>query len=253
MREIKFRAWVIRSEAMDKINMMRYEDNQTIFGWKGDGVTMEIMQFTGLMDKNGKEIYEGDVIKFKVDFPDAEFDNGVVRFAAGGHWTSQTEDDLEELLSEELKDLKGEVIGNIHEHPELLKSMTKDIKDYLPFYIGCDCLVQTEYGTRGPPKRFTGSLHGVYYDRWTTDGMELSLQVITEHGARWTYKPEQVTLLLRPLSDMTDEEKEKSSYRDIKEMCQPWELHYLLSKGFDIFNLIPEGLAIDAATIRKIA
>ena len=83
----------------------------------------EVMQSTGLKDSKGTEIYEGDIIKFKVDFPEQEFDNGIVRWADGGYWTSQIENDLEELLSEELNDLKGsEIIGNIHQNPELLKN-----------------------------------------------------------------------------------------------------------------------------------
>ena len=61
-REIKFRIW-------DKINRMWLRRfNVNLFDI-GDLPNVELMQYTGLKDKNGKEIYEGDVVKL-VHFKD---------------------------------------------------------------------------------------------------------------------------------------------------------------------------------------
>ena len=81
-----------------------------------------LMQFTGLKDKNGKEIYEGDIVKnkselYKVKFACGAF--GVINiendmdaspFCSGGKWEKW------------LKEI--EVIGNIYENPELLTNLT---------------------------------------------------------------------------------------------------------------------------------
>ncbi|HEA46437.1 MAG TPA: hypothetical protein ENH99_01510 [Candidatus Pacearchaeota archaeon] len=59
MREIKFRAW-------DKHNKRMLEWMYPVDCWmrwlNGEDNEVEIMQFTGLLDKNGKEIYDGDIV-----------------------------------------------------------------------------------------------------------------------------------------------------------------------------------------------
>jgi len=109
MREIKFKIW-------DKGN-----DEWKIFNLKGlheSGVTYhldysKVCQFTGLKDKNGKEIYEGDIFQDDEDgsCESVEWDNEF------GGWSTQAWYSVGEFAqcASEL-----EVIGNIYENPELL-------------------------------------------------------------------------------------------------------------------------------------
>lgn len=110
MREIKFRAW--NGEAMISPD---YIDRNGLAHWKENSIPTssdKLMQFTGLRDKNGKEIYEGDIVQvistkkiyapFEVILP--EFWHGTV------------------LMPCDNTSLLGlfEIIGNIYENPELL-------------------------------------------------------------------------------------------------------------------------------------
>lgn len=154
MREIKFRAWDKELKKMAHIVSLEYGvdckllkascayqlTEMEVYGNDSDEPSdveiryrridfLELMQFTGLHDKNGKEIFEGDILK----------------------WTNHTKccnvatwDCLCEVVWEScgfyrrdildgtlygwanIKNEQVEVIGNIYEHPELLKEATHD-------------------------------------------------------------------------------------------------------------------------------
>ena len=74
----------------------------------------ELCQFTGLSDKNGKEIYEGDILRIKgIGEGIIVFDKKKARFM----WN----DNAKENWGIENNDEFNEIIGNIYENPELLK------------------------------------------------------------------------------------------------------------------------------------
>jgi len=142
MREIKFRAW-------DKKNNCWVDPQYSIYpeymlGGFIDmhiGAGIELMQYTGLKDKNGKEIYEGDIldVKFRGGYveriswkgpPDARafvfWDFSAFRLKCKGaqderyaDWTD-TDGYFDPML--EMERSHSEVIGNIYENPELLEN-----------------------------------------------------------------------------------------------------------------------------------
>jgi len=116
-REIKFRAW-------DETNKIMFTpESQIGHLWSFDcinGIPQSsgiLMQYTGLKDKNGKEIYEGDIIGYYMDnelSPECYFISPVE------YWASAFKVKHEGWLFLECIE-SPEVLGNIYENPELLE------------------------------------------------------------------------------------------------------------------------------------
>ena len=123
MREIKFRAWDKEEQEMLDWDKFFNLDIAQVFESKGSWGVYP-MQYTGLKDSHGNEVYEGDIIEAVFELLDDELktvmDAGVVVFKDCAFLVESFEDHREPLhewaqLSEELK-----VIGNIYENPELI-------------------------------------------------------------------------------------------------------------------------------------
>lgn len=126
-REIKFRMWSIRNKFMDDTPVV-YKGAPCTIDTEGKIVWMPqddtvLMQFTGLLDKNGKEIYEGDIVRVITDLEEGaellmkvEWENGAFILYGYG-WAI--------ILCEEERYRELEIISNIYENPELLTKENK--------------------------------------------------------------------------------------------------------------------------------
>lgn len=124
----KFRAWLKKEQRMIKVCELTYIDDvlHTVSDENCDFYTDDdfiLMQSTGLYDINGKEIYEGDIVKF-FDCDDDSYkvpvvwDNDYACFSVD--WGSNMLSSFD-YLEEFYTDLKYiEVVGNIYENPGLL-------------------------------------------------------------------------------------------------------------------------------------
>ena len=112
MREIKFRVWDILNK-----RILNYGEIMTLPMWEVLPGTPEqrafnVMQYTGLKDKNGKEIYEGDIIKHKYN------STKTVWFKNGAFVMSHENSNIHllyDLIIEDGHLMDWDVVGNIYE------------------------------------------------------------------------------------------------------------------------------------------
>ena len=120
-REIKFRVWDKDAKKMHPVGNINFDPELGVSIENYDVPTFAVtpiyqphlvlLQYTGREDKNGKESYEGDILRDDDgDLFTIEYDDDEAGFFANSQDTSAS-----------IRDVDGEVIGNIYENPELLE------------------------------------------------------------------------------------------------------------------------------------
>ena len=124
MKEIKFRAWDKENEKMMKVSSLHLENKE--ISVKENGTfhlfrMQDLMQYTGLKDKNGKEIYEGDIVLIKLDETSTWYKT-VVKFKKGAFIASLIDrEDYIYIFNRGFDSNDFEIIGNIYKNKNLLE------------------------------------------------------------------------------------------------------------------------------------
>lgn len=143
MREIKFRAWFEIHKLMGNVITLKGSNRNNYKGNMWDEVVAEcfidgrqqffmsynfiLLQYTGVKDKNGKEIFEGDIVRLSDEYNESSHIT-TVDFKGGGFivvWDSAFYDNADMTTVEWAidQDIEVEVIGNIYEHPNLIEKI----------------------------------------------------------------------------------------------------------------------------------
>jgi len=139
-REIKFRAWDKKENKMQQVVQILYGHEASNYPLSVDFFRsvksrlikdIELMQYTGLKDKNGVEIYEGDIIDYLGTFESGDGYRGEIKFDEGVYYFMGKSKIGRKAgvissyvgLAHEKAYQHCEVIGNIYENPELLTKL----------------------------------------------------------------------------------------------------------------------------------
>ena len=131
-REIKFRAWLKEDKKMVNVETMDFADKSTQYLEKSEIVNayllrrvifddIELMQYTGLKDKNGAEIYDGDIVLVELSGTSTWYKT-VVKIKEGAFIASLIDgEDYIYIFNRGFDSNDFEILGNVYENPELLE------------------------------------------------------------------------------------------------------------------------------------
>ena len=127
-RKIKFKAWVMKEKEMTEVLFFETREDGKLYVLYKDNTkctlgkfAVELLQFTGLIDKNGKEIYEGDIIRLKHHIDKRINVTGKVVFLSEQASFGIIDDLCQEYPLFRNTTEQIEIIGNIYENSELLE------------------------------------------------------------------------------------------------------------------------------------
>ena len=133
MKEIKFRAWDKEKKVMIPaihifINWMWvvWENMRDGLEWNDDlrsTKRYELMQYTWLKDKNGKEIYEGDIVEYSIEWGYWQQDYTINRIVEYKEWHYNPFVHWHEEFTQKTYPECCEIIGSIYENPELVTNI----------------------------------------------------------------------------------------------------------------------------------
>ena len=112
MREIKFREWETERKTMVVGEREDYDDSVGFRFAHEEGGRRILMQYVGIKDKNGVEIYEGDILSYFGFEYEVIFEESAFGWYEGGQFYAFAEMAIDEIA-------KTKIIGNRYENPEL--------------------------------------------------------------------------------------------------------------------------------------
>lgn len=124
--EIKFKVWHKKKKKMfqvetfslihECVNCCELTDNPPFCRWTFTFKDVEILRYTGFKDKNNKEIYEGDILRNKINSWSKGNKYKTIKYTKNKNYTGFN-------ISSRYNNKRWEIIGNIYENPKLLDAI----------------------------------------------------------------------------------------------------------------------------------